>query len=79
MKKEAKNSQISDYTDSHVLNTNSIIRFLQLVLCILFDKIPESAIDSRQKTDLNSIDIEKSAQTMQGVIQEMEVGKYYNF
>lgn len=65
------------YTDSHILNVNSITRFFQLILCIIFKYYPESPLGFGDQRSLNSQDENVQNAAINQVLDGMQAGDYY--
>lgn len=78
--KETSNLQSllnSKYTDSHILNINSITRFFQLILCIFFKYYPESPLGLGDQKDLNSNNDNTKETAIDKALDGMKAGDYY--
>lgn len=74
---EKNTKPMVEYGKTHVLNVNSLTRFFQLVLCIIFKYYPESPLSFTEQLSINSSDKTKKKAIYNKCLDEMQNGDYY--
>jgi hypothetical protein len=67
--------KLIQYEGSHVLSINSVTRFFQLLICIVFKYYPESPLSYSEQKALNKVHSRKDC--TKNALEKMKEGDYY--